>query len=320
MSGPRILDPTDPESIRVVVDELRRGGVVAIPTETVYGLAGITTNPAAIERIYALKQRPSGNPLIAHVSHVADVYPLIAAGSWNEKAEHLANHFWPGPLTLIFPRAESVPSVATGGRDSIAVRCPSHPVAQRVCAEVGAALSAPSANRSGAVSPTSAAHVADEFSDSDLMILDGGSAEIGLESTVLDVRDPEHLRILRPGSITREDLESVVGSVEVISTTVQGDSPGTLSSHYAPRTPVHIVESAQSVGPHDVFVRFASDGVAGGCRLDIDLGTDVEKASRRLYAALREEDAVGAERICIEQPPAGPEWVAISDRLRRASV
>ena len=320
MSGPRILDPAHPEVLRAAVGVLRTGGVVAIPTETVYGLAGLTTHPAAIEHIYALKRRPSGNPLIAHVSGIDDVHALIAPGSWNDKADQLAHHFWPGPLTLILPKAKSVPSIATGGRDSIAIRCPSHPVARMLCAEVGEALSAPSANRSGAVSPTCAAHVADEFSDSHLMILDGGSAEIGLESTVLDVRDPEHLRILRPGSITREDLESVVGSVEVISTTVQGDSPGTLSSHYAPRTPVHVVESAQSVGPHDVFVRFASEGAASGCRLDIHLGTDVEKASHRLYAALREADAVGAERICIEQPPAGPEWVAILDRVQRASI
>ncbi len=320
MSGPRILDSGDPSALGSAVRELCDGGVGAIPTETVYGLAGMTANPAAIERIYALKQRPSGNPLIAHVSEIDDVHALIAPGSWNEPAQALASRFWPGPLTLILPRAAGVPAVATGGRDSIALRCPAHPIAQLICKEVGAALSAPSANRSGAVSPTCAAHVADEFSDSELMILDGGSAEVGLESTVLDVREPGHLRLLRPGSITRLDVEVVVGSVAWNHSDVQGDSPGTRSSHYAPRTPVHLVDSADEVNAEDVFIRFRCDAAAGECCLDIDLGSDVEVASRKLYAVLREADAAGAQRILIERPPLDSRWEAISDRLRRASV
>ena len=318
MTGPRVLDGREPDAIASAVDILESGGVVGMPTETVYGLAAATHDPEAIARIYRLKGRPTSNPLIAHVLDSDGGRSLVRPGSWTNEAERLAELFWPGPLTLVLPRSDQVNPIATGGRDSIAVRAPGHPVARALLEAFGAAVSAPSANRSGAVSPTTAEHVAADYADTPLCILDGGPAEVGLESTVLDLRGGNP-RILRPGHITAADLQPVLGAVEDSSVLVQGDSPGTSPRHYAPRTPVELVEHFDEARQDDAVIRFLQSAPAG-MRLDCPLGGDAGIAGQGLFDAMRRCDLSGASRILIEQPPAGPEWHAITDRLRRACI
>lgn len=315
----RIRDGHDSNALSEAVEILRKGGVVAVPTETVYGLAGMTRDLRAIETIYALKNRPSNNPLIAHVLDADSARGLVAPGAWHDLAEHLAERFWPGPLTLVLPRSDSVPEMATGGLRSIAVRSPSHPVAREILERLEEPFSAPSANRSGCVSPTSALHVKADFPDSDLMILDGGACEVGLESTVLDLREPEGPRLLRPGSVSLKDLEPFVGSIEVFNSEQQGDSPGTSIRHYAPKTPLELVGSIAGATSTDAVIRFGALKPKDAL-LDLSLGEDPEVAAKELYAALRTADTCGAERILIQLPPAGEQWRAIVDRVRRASV
>lgn len=315
MSAPRIVAPID-EAIEEAGDLLLRGFVVGLPTETVYGLAARTFDVRAIARVYALKGRPTNNPLIAHVASIDDAVALAA--EWSEAAEALARAFWPGPMSLVLGRAAHVPAAATGGRDSIAIRMPSHPVAIRLLEHVGEPLSAPSANRSGAVSPTTAQHVAAEFATAELLILDGGACDIGLESAVVDVREPEHVRLLRPGSIRVEAMEAVVGRVEVVSTTIQGDAPGTTTKHYAPSTPVVLVDAFHDAAECDAVICFGSTPPRN-VKECLSLGTDPEHVGRHLYDALRTADTCGAKRILIERVPERGEWTAIADRLRRAS-
>ncbi|MCH2162324.1 MAG: threonylcarbamoyl-AMP synthase [Phycisphaerales bacterium] len=316
MTGPRVLDGRDPSAIEYAVGILRAGDVVAMPTETVYGLAGATLDTNAVERIYRLKGRPSDNPLIAHVEDAAAARRVLRPGSWTDSAERLATAFWPGPLTLVLPRSEEVDPVATGGRDSIAVRSPAHPVAQALLSAFGGPLSAPSANRSGAVSPTTSEHVASDHAGTALCILDGGPCTVGLESTVLDLRGSVP-RILRPGSIKVADLEPLVGPVEATFADVQGDAPGTSLRHYAPKTPVCLVEDFSDAGPDDAVIRFRHSAPEG-VRFDALLGDVAADAARGLYEAMRGCDGSGATRILAEQPPSSSDWQAITDRLRRA--
>ena len=315
MTAPRIVAPND-EAIEEAGDLLSRGFVVGLPTETVYGLAARTFDERAIARVYELKGRPANNPLIAHVASIDAAATL--AEEWSEAAEALARAFWPGPLSLVLGRAEHVPPAATGGRDSIAIRMPSHPVAIRLLEHVGEPLSAPSANRSGAVSPTTAQHVAAEFATEDVLILDGGACDVGLESAVVDVRVPGQIRLLRPGSIRIEAMEAAVGRVEVVSEVVQGDAPGTSLKHYAPSTPVVLVDSFDALTERDAVICFAFTPPKD-VRQSFSLGTDPETVARFLYDALRTADTCGAKRILIERVPAQGEWAAIADRLRRAS-
>lgn len=318
MNSPRIGNANDSDVLQEAVEILRGSGVVAMPTETVYGLAGCSLDTKAIEKIYALKGRPSNNPLIAHVLDGQSAQELVREGAWHDVAERLAQRFWPGPLTLVLDRSPRVPTQATGGLDSIAIRSPRHPVARDLLEKLAAPLSAPSANRSGSVSPTSAQHVAEDFPESDLMILDGGACEVGLESTVLDVRDPVHPRLLRPGSVSALELEPITGSIDVIDTKVQDHSPGTSSRHYAPKTRLELVDSFKSATERDAVIRFSAIG-ADSSLLDIALGDDPEVAGQGLYAALRAADTSGAERILAQRPPDAGEWAAIADRLQRAS-
>ena len=318
MTGPTVLDGRTPEAVDRAVEILTAGGVVAIPTETVYGLAAATHDPAAIAEVYRLKGRPTDNPLIAHVLDVEAAQALVRPGSLSDAVRRLADAFWPGPLTFVLPKSDEVDSIATGGRDSIAVRAPGHPVARAVLEAFGAPLSAPSANRSGAVSPTLATHVATDHADHALCILDGGPAEVGLESTVLDLRGSTPC-ILRPGHVTAEDLLPVIGRVEVSTAAMQGDSPGTAPRHYAPQTPVELVERFDVSGEDDAVIRFRQPA-PDRSRLDCPLGDDAGAAGQALFDAMRRCDRSGASRILIERPPAGPEWEAIADRLRRASI
>ena len=314
----RIVDGHDFASISTAVKILRSGGVVSMPTETVYGLAGATLNPVAIAEVYRLKGRPADNPLIAHVTDASMAATVVREGAWNDVAQQLAEAFWPGALTMVMARGETVDAVATGGRDSIAVRSPSHPVARALLEAFGGPLSAPSANRSGGVSPTTARHVADDFRGEDLLVLDGGGCDIGLESTVLDLRSATPC-ILRPGSVSIDALRAVIGAVEMHVSIAQGDSPGTAGSHYAPEIPVCLMDDVSVAGEEDAVIRFGPSASSGGL-MNVDLGVDPDSAGQGLYDALRRCGDSGARRILVQRPPTGSAWAAINDRLSRASA
>ena len=331
---PRIVS-ANPESIKQAADILRAGGVVAFPTETVYGLGACTFNEVAIERVYELKGRPADNPLIAHVLDAAQAREVVATGGWDDRCEALARRYWPGPLTLVLAKSDRVPNRATAGRPTVAVRAPRHAVARALLDAVGQPISAPSANRSGRVSPTSAQHVLDEFADvaeaRELLILDGGECEVGIESTVLDLssspRQPP--RILRHGSVTLEQLREVLGKVESPLIGAQSASPGTSPAHYSPRTPAELVapEHLQSAlrrlgerGQRGVALVF-EPGTIQPPHKAIAMPRDGERYAHDLYQRLREADAMGRDRIVIESPPQTSQvWRAVHDRLRRATA
>ena len=232
---------TTPEDIAAAVDALRAGEVIGLPTETVYGLAADASNPEAVRRIFAIKGRPANHPVIVHIASAAD------AASWAREfppvARALAGSFWPGPLTLVLPRAPSVPLDVTGGQDTVALRVPSHPVAQAVLTAFGGGLAAPSANRYGRVSPTTAAHVRADLGDAVRIVLDGGPSEVGLESTIVACLDGR-VTILRPGQIDADAIAAVTGPLTDASPAAPR-VPGSVVSHYAPRTPVHVVAPDQ---------------------------------------------------------------------------
>ena len=315
-----VVEPS-PAAIRDAADRLRRGGVVAIPTETVYGLAADTFQPFALFAVYAMKGRPEGNPLIAHVLDVAAAR-RVAAG-WDERCDRLADRFWPGPLTLVLPRADGVPDRATAGLPTIAVRSPRHDVARAVLEAFGGTLSAPSANRSGHVSPTTAAHVAADFADvADLLILDGGRCEVGLESTVLDLAGPVPA-VLRPGSVTTPELREILGDVETPAIETQAASPGTSPRHYAPRTravlvpPRELLAHLVTIHARAAVLAFETSVPAPHHAIEMPQGAGAY--ARRLYEALRAADDLGLDCIVIETPPDTNEmWKAVRDRLRRA--
>lgn len=318
-SMPRLRDPTAP-AIAGAADRLRAGGVVAFPTETVYGLGAATRDAAAIERVYALKGRPADNPLIAHVTDAAMARTVVA--DWTDTAQALADAFWPGPLTLVMPRAGHIPAAAAGGRDTIAVRAPRHDVAQALIGAFGDAVSAPSANRSGHVSPTTAAHVMEEFANADdLVVLDGGPCAVGIESTVLALTHAPP-RVLRPGSVDADALAGVIGAVEMVEADGQVESPGTSTRHYAPETPTRILgpdalrDALAHMEPCVVIARMVA--VPEPHRV-FTLPADVDGYARGLYAVLRAADALEMPAIVVEALPEAAEWTAVRDRLRRAS-
>jgi len=311
-------------AVAAAADRLRAGEPVAFPTETVYGLGADTFNTAALERVYALKGRPADNPLIAHVLD-ADQARRVAA-VWEDRCELLANSCWPGPLTIVVPRAAGVPRIATAGWPSIAVRAPAHPVARRLLDAFGGPISAPSANRSGGVSPTTAGHVAADFADhADLLVLDGGPCTVGIESTVVDLTG-DVPRLLRPGPVGIERLRAMLGEVTVPDSVAQAPSPGTTPRHYAPQTPTAIVDAAALAGrlaettaPATVLC-FAAATVPPPHRA-IEMPPTPEAYAARLYAALREADRAGPQRILVVRPPSVEGlWKAIGDRLQRATA
>lgn len=315
----------DPTLIEKAATLLRAGELVAFPTETVYGLGADAANPRAIAKVFAAKSRPTGHPLIVHVSG------LRAARAWvadlPEAARRLAEAFWPGPLTLVLPKAAAVGVGVTGGQPTIALRAPAHPVARALLAAFGGGIAAPSANRYGRISPTRAADVREELGDRVALILDGGDCAIGLESTIVACLGGR-VTLLRPGAISRAQLVDVVGEV------ADGDAasprvPGSDRSHYAPRTPLAIVGSARLSGAVTRALA-AGERVAvlaqSGAPLAADALTwrrlDGEPTAygRGLYAALRDLDRAGADRILVEEVPAGEAWAAIRDRLQRAAT
>ncbi|HIB01381.1 MAG TPA: threonylcarbamoyl-AMP synthase, partial [Phycisphaerales bacterium] len=294
---------------------LKRGGIVAFATETVYGLGCDTCNEDAIKKVYALKDRPMNNPMIAHVLEVSWVRDITTG--WDKRCDVLAENFWPGPLTIVLPRHKNIPKLACGGLDTIAIRCPSHPVARELLEAFGGVISAPSANRSGYISPTSAQHVQDEFQD-EVTILDGGACEQGIESTVISM--VETPTILRLGSVSQEELESVLGDVQHDHAVSQTSSPGTSMKHYSPNTPTQMCTSQEIVKMRDdQCVAIVMNSSPIRTKQTIHLPATPQEYGARLYAALREADACGASRIVIEQPPATRHWVAVNDRLFRCT-
>jgi L-threonylcarbamoyladenylate synthase len=321
---PVVLQPT-PENIASCAERLRRGLPVAFPTETVYGLGCDASSEAAVAEVYRLKARPGDNPLIAHVTDIAMARRSVLG--WDVRAQRLAEAFWPGPLAIILPRRHEIRALSVGGRSTVAVRAPSHPVAQALIAAFGKPVSAPSANRSGRISPTSAAHVASEFADADdLAILDGGPCEVGLESTVVDL-SRSRPTVLRPGAVTRAQLAEVLGGeVEAPLVSTQSASPGTSASHYAPETPCELVDAALlaerlAAEPDPVaVVAGAGTPVPAPHRL-FALPTHDAAYAQLLYATLRDADDARLARILVVAPgDRGGLWDAAHDRLRRASA
>ncbi len=320
---PIILQP-DSAALMQCVERLKRGLPVAFPTETVYGLACDSRSEAAVAEVYRLKQRPSSNPLIAHVSDIAMAKRAVIG--WDRRAQAAAEAFWPGPLAIIYTRRSEICALSVGGRTSVAVRQPSHPVALALIEAFGSPLSAPSANRSGRVSPTTAAHVAEEFADvEDLVILDGGPCEVGLESTVLDLSRARPM-ILRPGAISAKDLTPLVGDVVVATISGQSSSPGTSASHYAPTTPTELVTAANLAArlaretSRVAVIAFAGTIVDDPHEL-FAMPRHASAYAQSLYATLRRADASNAALVLIVRPDEeGGLWDAALDRVTRASA
>ena len=308
-----------PELIASAAQVLRAGGLVAFPTETVYGLGADATSNEAVAGIYAAKGRPSFNPLIAHVP---DLQSAQVHGVFNADARALAAAFWPGPLTLVVPVQPSckVSLLARAGLDTLALRAPDHPVAQALLRAAGVPVAAPSANRSGRVSPTTAAHVAADLADRIDMIVDGGACAIGVESTILACID-DQVRLLRPGGVSREAIERVLG--RALSAAEDGSSapiaPGMLASHYAPRALVRLNATHVERGEAalDFGGRFAGHS---GLRLDLSPAGDVREAAAHLFAFLRQLDVPGMSSIAVAPVPMTGLGEAVNDRLTRAAA
>lgn len=320
-----------PQDVAEAARLLRAGGLVAFPTETVYGLGALALDGLAARGIFAAKGRPRNNPLIVHVPGAAEARALVAA--WPEEAERLARAFWPGPLTLVLPRAPQVPDEVTAGGDTVAVRAPGHAAAQALLRAVGAPLAAPSANRSEHVSPTSAEHVLKDLDGHLDAVLDGGPCAVGIESTVLALA-PGGPRLLRPGAVSREALAAFVGPVALgpapHAAGATLPSPGLLARHYAPAGVVRLSPAARlaaeakallaAPGHPSVGALLCGDGVpvppgAHGLRLP----RDPAGYARALYAALRDLEDLGCAALVVEEVPEGGEWEAVRDRLSRAA-
>jgi L-threonylcarbamoyladenylate synthase len=306
--------------IRRAAEILRAGGLVAFPTETVYGLGADASSAAAVARLYAAKGRPAGHPVIVHFADAARAFEW--AREVPEAARLLAGRFWPGPLTMVLKRSAKAKDFVTGGQDSVGLRVPSHPVAQQLLREFGDGVAAPSANPFGKLSATAAAHVRAEFPEEVELVLEGGSSEVGIESTILDLSGGEPV-LLRPGDISKAQLEEVL-KARIVERKL--DSPrhsGGLERHYAPKTPALLVP------PHLLDAQIAKRGAALAVlafsrpdeRVDywIRMPREPQAYARRLYGALRELDGAGCETILIETPPETAEWSAVRDRLSRAA-
>jgi L-threonylcarbamoyladenylate synthase len=316
-----------PASLALLARHLRDGGLVAVPAETVYGLAGDATSAAACLKIFAAKGRPLSDPLIVHIAALRDLERVAYP---NEAALKLARAFWPGPLTIILPKKDAIPGAATANLPSVAVRMPSNRLFRRLIRLAGVPLAAPSANPFGYVSPTTAAHVMDHLGSKISHILDGGASVIGVESTIVDLRNPMRPVLMRPGAVTRAQLRKVLGMP--VPSKAKGRpasraqvAPGQMKRHYSPRTPVILhakITRAMiaKAGPEDAWLLLSKPG---GPRLPnvswLDAKGDIKRSSRRLFAALRELDETGFRRIHVERPKGPGLAEAIADRLIRAS-
>lgn len=318
------------DRIAQAVALLRSGELVAFPTETVYGLGADARNAYAVAKIFAAKGRPADHPLIVHLpdaSHLTGWTRELPAA-----AMQLAQAFWPGPLTLILKRAEGVPDAVTGGQDTVGVRVPNHPLALELLRAFGSGIAAPSANRFGRISPTTAAHVREELGDVLPLVLDGGACEVGIESTILDL-SRGHPVILRPGAISCDDIARIIGRVPEMAhvpTTPSSDTPrvsGSLAAHYAPRTALLLVPSAELVSraaEHGQSRRLAvlSRSVAKvvGAAVWREAPNEPVAYAHELYANLRDLDHANCDIILVEAPPGRDAWCAVADRLQRAAT
>ena len=305
------------DNVPQCADRLRAGHLVALPTETVYGLAADARQDAAVQQVFALKGRPSSNPLIVHLQSAAQA--SLWAAEIPPAAQRLMAAFWPGPLTLVLPARDDVSRIVTAGQDSVALRVPAHPQAQALLAAFGGGLVAPSANRYMSISPTSAAHVAQQFPDSDLWILDGGACQVGLESSIVSLLPGDSPRLLRRGMLSQSDLEAALGHpLENRDGGVR--APGQHHRHYAPGTTtlafVQVPNEALASPRHGWIWCGQAQHSAGPA---IDLGNQPQAYAARLYAALYQLDALGLERLYIQLPPQHDAWAAVHDRLARAS-
>ncbi len=318
-----------PDGPRVTADageaaaHLLAGRPTALPTETVYGLAARVGDVGALEAVFRIKGRPLFDPLIVHVGSVEQARGLAA--EWPEEAEALARRYWPGPVTVVVRKVAGVPDLVTAGMGTVALRSPDHALTLRVIEEVGP-VAAPSANRFGRTSPTTAGHVLDEFPDvADLLVLDGGAAEAGIESTIVDVSGEDGPVVLRPGPVTAEELSAVLGR-EVVDGKTVGEggamAPGRLDSHYAPGRPLVLVEGEGGGGDVGAAVWGALGGGVEGRVVELALDDDPVIAARTLYAELRRlsaESGVGAMYAVLSPGRTGAGWRAIRDRLTRAA-
>lgn len=332
------IEPTDAAAdiassaaLRHAADVLRGGGLVAFPTETVYGLGAHALDPAAVARIFAAKGRPANNPLIVHVARVEQARKLAA--NWPETAERLAARFWPGPLTLVVRRAPIVPDVVTAGAATVALRVPAHRIALALLEAANLPIAAPSANRSNQISPTTANHVLHGLGSAVDILLDGGAASGGLESTVLDLSsDPP--RLLRPGLVWPSQIETVIGRIacpelSIAEPTAALPSPGTQPRHYAPRAPMECHAGsgrlrAEALSREGFRVGWLTMGeepaIAPLLAAVIVMPLDSAAYAARLYAALHELDAAAVDRIVVDLPPDEEAWQAVRDRLRRGAT
>jgi L-threonylcarbamoyladenylate synthase len=316
----------DNHQIEQAVAVLRRGGLVAFPTETVYGLGADAANPAAIRKLYAAKGRPADHPVIVHIASMAQL------NAWAREitplAQTLAGRFWPGPLTMILKRAPGVSDAVTGGQDTVGLRIPAHPVAHLLLEKFGGGIAAPSANRFGRVSATLAEHVRREFGDRVDFVFDGGECDVGIESTIVDATGSVPV-LLRPGHITARDIEQATGLAVAAPDQRSPRAPGTLAAHYAPVTPLLVMEG-------DLLLELAATLTRQGQRVAvlargalqplltgltwIAAPGDVHAYAHDLYASLRTLDGAGCDALLVEQLPQSPEWAAINDRLLRAAA
>jgi L-threonylcarbamoyladenylate synthase len=319
------IRPAGAPAVAAAARCLAGGGLVAFPTETVYGLGADATNAAAIARLYQAKGRPSFNPLIAHVSDIETAEKIAAFGA---PAIALAQAFWPGPLTLVLPKAKDCPvaDLATAGLETVAIRVPAHPLAREILRAFGGAVVAPSANLSGHVSPTTAAHVQSDLAGRIDLIVDGGPVEVGVESTIVGCFEAPVL--LRPGGLPRDAIERLLGrALKQPPEDPDGDtgrplSPGMLASHYAPRARVRI--NAERVEPGEALLAFGPDAVPGvdatTVMMNLSGHGDLDEAAANLFGYLRALDSKGARAIAVMKVPHHGLGEAINDRLRRAAV
>ena len=328
------VDPHHPDiaAIEEAARILRAGGLVAFPTETVYGLGADARSREAVEKIYRAKGRPAYNPVIVHVADVGVVHHVVS--EWPERAMRLAEELWPGPLTMVLPRRPEVPHVVSAGLSTVAVRVPAHPVAHALLTAAAIPVAAPSANRSTMLSPTTGAHVVKSLGGEIDLVLDAGPAPVGIESTVIDLTTPVPT-ILRPGTISRDRLESIIGRVDTIAArgTLAGDAPraapGMLDRHYAPRARVMLVARSRDA-TRGLIERLRREGAAVGALTfeDVDdpaptivrMPNDPAAYASKLFDALHRVDDEGCDVVIVERVPEGAAWDGVRDRLERAAA
>ena len=295
--------------------KLKNGEVVAIPTETVYGLAADATDDAALRQIFSIKQRPMDNPLIVHIADIAQVKDWAA--EFSPLAQKLAKAFWPGPFTLVLPARESVSKIVCGGQPTVALRVPNHPLTLQLLQQSGLALAAPSANKFTQLSPTTAAHVTASLGEQ-LPVLDGGACAVGIESTIVAV-EGESWQLLRLGMLPEASIYAVAG-VPATKTAQIIKAPGQHALHYSPRTPIQLFSSRDDLilqaNPHTAALLLGA-GAVPNCAY-FELNNNVNDVAQKLYDTLHKMDALNADKLLIETPPNQPEWLAILDRLMRA--